>query len=493
MFLSVLGILLCLLLKVSNEKYYLSNKILTIQDNYSDRDFFSILAQAESLSDSILAMSSNNSTYNLKLDILNMIKFDLDSAKRSLKILNLKHKQDKRSPLLNLGIISNFVGLASYDEMENLRKKLSSIENNKKNLALETRKNLLFMHKELESISKIIFENRNIGKKESFTMLKLWHLQMVVSQILSQIKSLEHALSLVKVGIPPIDLINSHEISEIVNSVKGVTETALLNVSSLPELLPFSGLIELNLHEDSYTLNIDIPLIKEESTCVLLGTDSNYKTLNCPKNRFAKVHKDDCKEIYTGEFFCDSRPCLYKNNISCTMVSKNTYVVKNTTVELCVLIKHTGSSISHSIVHFNDEYEVISLPDNNELNCESFYIGPHINSLISNTHQHLNWIKLVNLSNTVNFTVNNVEKARLLELHEKFSLKINVTSSDNWLSQIDSNTVDILSLLQTPIVLFIIICLLLLYAFRKKICKNKTSNPHLPNTSRSWEGGTDGQ
>ena len=302
MLLSVLGILLCLLLKVSNEKYYLSNKILTIQDNYSDRDFFSILAQAESLSDSILAMSSNNSTYNLKLDILNMIKFDLDSAKRSLKILNLKHKQDKRSPLLNLGIISNFVGLASYDEMENLSKKLSSIENNKKNLALETRKNLLFMHKELESISKIIFENRNIGKKESFTILKLWHLQMVVSQILSQIKSLEHALSLVKVGIPPIDLINSHEISEIVNSVKGVTETALLNVSSLPELLPFSGLIELNLHEDSYTLNIDIPLIKEESTYVLLGTDSNYKTLNCPKNRFAKVHKDDCKEIYTGEF-----------------------------------------------------------------------------------------------------------------------------------------------------------------------------------------------
>ena len=304
-------------------------------------------------------------TINKKLDRINNLSKNTDHALKTDKIV-------KRSTILNLGILAPYLGIASIDNLSDIHKALYTLEKDIKNSNLKLSDRLNHIDKSLTLISKVHDLENEENLKTTHLIFFYLKIQHITLNLLQEICDIEVSIGLWNLGLPTNILFDFKQLDIL---KKNITANVFPLFSQTNFTLIPPSLLQVEVNNNTISHSISIPLISPDHICEC----GNSTTFKCGQF-LTNYNTHDCTKINSNSFFCNTRPCLYKNfkNITCHHLDNNQLFVLEPQIQESCSISYGPSIINQFILQKNIS-KVILLGQNKSLICNSYKINANLN------------------------------------------------------------------------------------------------------------------
>ena len=285
------------------------------------------------------------------------------SQPNSTKVKHIK----KRETILNLGLISPYLGIASTDSLNDIYTALNTLDKKISNSKFNTEENLAHIHESLLIISKAHdLDSSNIHKTTHFIFFYL-KMQHITNSIILQLNDISTSVGLWRAGIPSNIIFDFKKLDTLfhIDNSNDIPLFNSTNFTAIPK-----SLLSIKLFNNTVSHTVSVPIISPDHIC---ECEIN-KTFSCGTFN-TNFNIKNCLHIMNNSFFCNTRPCLYmKNqNSSCFSLTVDSFILESGKAVPCTVTKNL-TDYKHIIIEENTK-QVLLLSLGRSLHCNNFKIN----------------------------------------------------------------------------------------------------------------------
>ena len=320
------------------------------------------------------------------------------------------NKIKKRETLINLGLVSEYLGLASTKSTNELSLRLFHLEHDINDGQSSTKKLLNNFSEQLAILQRWheFEKNRTLSSARSlFFFLKLTH---ITSHLKSTITDIEIAQLSWQIGKPNNIIFDKNLLDKNFQDIDNKKKFPLFQANNFTQIGKIKNSLHFEIKNNFLIQTAKIPLIYYTDIC----TKKTNDTLNCLEYTIS-IKKSDCKPLGKKSNICLIRPCKTINplKIICNRISDNSYVL-DSRQEPCSL-GFKNSKIGKNILL--NKKQVIYLEHSTTLICNGLEI-PFSSAENRTENNHFIYELNSNLMYNLNLTVQ--KNHRLYTDMEKF-------------------------------------------------------------------------
>lgn len=380
--------------KTENSTFYLTYNTLNVTETITLDNLIILNEQLKTQAESLRHINTTNFFQDtLYLQIIK------DHKIIRQKCINLGIKVNtvaKRSTLINLGILSEYIGLASTDTTNDLAKRINNIENEINTQNSNTHEILNNFAKQLiiiERWTELERENQLNSAKTTFLYLKLSHISSHLKDIITDLEIAKIAWS---INLPSNIIFNLNILTNKLDNINREIEFPLVQANNYTLLSRIKNSISFKIKNNILYQSVSIPLIKRNDICT---SNNEYGSLNCI-GYSTTLNLSDCTLLEHNKYICAQRPCMVLENakINCTRLTDTTYIsdTRSTPCAISVGNKHKNLILNKK--------QVIYLDLNAKLNCNNIRI-PTLTTTSENAGNHFLFDLNDNLLSKLNLTL----------------------------------------------------------------------------------------
>ncbi len=297
------------------------------------------------------------------------------------KSLNLGIKAKtlkKRSTIINLGLFSEYLGLASTDTTNELANRITTLENEIDNHNSNTAQILTNFAKQLliiERWTEIERKNQLNSAKTTFLYLKLSHISSHLKDIITDLEIAKIAWTL---NLPSNIIFDLNILTKKVDNIRSELEFPLFQSKNFTLLSKIKNSISFKINDNILYQSVSIPMIKMTDICT-----SNNGKLDCI-GYTTTLNISDCTLLEHKKFICFQRPCMVFENakIKCTRITDNSFILESDN-QPCTILEKPNRQKNLLL----NNKQVIYLDKTAKLTCNKVSI-PESNYTFENSSNH---------------------------------------------------------------------------------------------------------
>ena len=315
-----------------NATYFLAYNFANLTESLNLNNLLVINKEIKNIATHLLKLKNKSHYHNILFQ--QVIK---GCATINLKLNNLGLRENKRhkrdTAIINLGLISEYLGISSTQTTDELSNRILNIENEIKDGQTDTKQILLNYSHQLIILKKLHELERNNSLNSVRSIFYYLKLTSMASHLRSIIHDIELSHLSWKSGHPSTSLFDINVLQKGLTEIRNNNSFPLIQSNNFTQIANIGNSLDTKIRNNILTQTVTIPLIDYNDICHL----SKKNTLECIGFK-TYINESECTFIGNDKFACKTRPCKIMNssNSNCTRISDHSYFLDTNTIPCAI-------------------------------------------------------------------------------------------------------------------------------------------------------------